>query len=56
MGDDQQGRLGLAQEALQRFARRDVQMVRGLVQQQKIGGRHAEQGQLQTGALAARQL
>ena len=44
------------QERLERLAGGDVQVVRGLVEQQQVGGRDAQERQLQARPLAARQL
>ncbi len=56
VGHDEHRRRGLPQERLERLAGRYVEVVRGLIEQQQVRGRDAQQRQLQPGALAARQL
>ncbi len=48
MGDDDERRAGLAQEGLERLPRRDVEMVRGLVEQEQVDRADAQQRQLQS--------
>ena len=55
MGDDEQRRRRLAQERLDRLARRDVEVVRRLVEEQQVRRLDAEQRQLEPRPLAARQ-
>ena len=56
MGDDDDRARRVAQERLERLARRDVEVVGRLVEQQQVGGLEAQQRQLQARPLAAGQL
>ena len=55
MRHDEERRGRLAQERLDGLARRDVEVVRGLVEQQQVRRLDAEQRELQPRPLAARQ-
>src|SRR6185436_8819744 len=54
--DEQERGAGLAQEGLEGLARRDVEVVGGLVEQEQVDAADAEQGQLQARALPAGEL
>ena len=55
MGHDEQRRRRLREERLDRLARSDVEVVRGLVEEHQVGREDPEQGELQAGAFAAGQ-
>ena len=53
MADDKKGALTIQQEALKRFARINVEVVRRLVEQEQVGRHQAKNGELQSTALTA---
>ena len=56
MGHDEHRRLAAAEERFERLPGGDIEVVRGLVEQQQVGGRDAQQGQLQPRPFATREL
>jgi hypothetical protein len=53
VADDKESALTIQQEALQRFARINVEVVRRLVKQEQVGRHQAKNGELQSTALTA---
>ena len=55
MGDHEDRRRGLGEEALDRLAGVDIEVVGGLVEEKQVGGRDPEEGELEAAPLAARE-
>ena len=55
MGDCQQGAVEIQQGILKHFAGGNVEVIGGFIQKEEVGARKGDQGDLQPGALSARE-